>query len=149
MEDDCRSFVIRCHHCQLERLNRRGASALPYRSVLLPSRLFEVWNFDIIGPLQVCGLTGAKYIFVGIEETSKFLMLGYGVSLSAVELLFFFLECFKIFCLPLIIKSDLGVQFLSKLVREFCAATGILQKFGVAHRHQSDGVVENGVKLVW
>jgi hypothetical protein len=149
MEDDCRSFVIRCHHCQLERLNRRGAAALPYRSVLLPSRLFEVWNFDIIGPLQVCGLTGAKFIFVGIEETSKFLMLGYGVSLSAVELLFFLLECFKIFGLPLIIKSDLGVQFISKLIREFCAATGIQQKFGVAHRHQSDGVVENGVKLVW
>jgi hypothetical protein len=121
----------------------------PYRSVLLPSRLFEVWNFDIVGPLQVCGLTGAKYIFVGVEETSKFLMLGYGVSLSAVELLFFFLECFKIFGLPLIIKSDLGVQFISKLIREFCAATGILQKFGVAHRHQSDGVVDNGIKLVW
>jgi hypothetical protein len=43
----------------------------------------------------------------------------------------------------------LGVQFISKLVREFCKATGILQKFGVAHRHESDGTVENGVKLVW
>jgi hypothetical protein len=149
MEADCRSFVIRCHHCQLERLNRRGASALPYRSVLLPSRLFEVWNFDIVGPLQICGLTGARYMLVGIEETSKFLMLGYSIAISAVELLFFFLECFKIFGLPLIIKSDLGVQFISFIIREFCRMTGIAQKFGVAHRHESDGVVEIGVKQVW
>jgi hypothetical protein len=111
--------------------------------------LFEVWNFDIIGPLQVCGLTGARYIHVGIEETSKFLMLGYSVSPSTMELILFFLECFKIFGLPLIIKSDLGVQFISKAVRDFCQATGITQKFGVAHRHQSDGVVEIGVKQVW
>jgi hypothetical protein len=149
IEADCRSFVVRCHHCQLERLNRRGASALPYRSVLLPSRLFEVWNFDIIGPLQVCGLTGARYIHVGIEETSKFLMLGFSVSLSTMELILFFLDCFKIFGLPLVIKSDLGVQFISKAVREFCQATGITQKFGVAHRHESDGTVEIGVKQVW
>jgi hypothetical protein len=149
IEADCRSFVVRCHHCQLERLNRRGASALPYRSVLLPSRLFEVWNFDIIGPLQVCGLTGARYLLVGIEETSKFLMLGYSISIATMELILFFLDCFKIFGLPLIIKSDLGVQFISKAVREFCQATGITQKFGVAHRHESDGTVEIGIKQVW
>jgi hypothetical protein len=149
MEADCRSFIVRCHHCQLERLNRRGAAALPYRSVLLPSRLFEVWNFDIIGPLQICGLTGSRYIYVGIEETSKFLMLGHSNAISAMDILFFLLDCFKIFGLPLIIKSDLGVQFISAIVRLFCQCTGITQKFGVAHRHESDGVVEIGVRQVW
>lgn len=149
IEEDVRHFVATCHACQLDRLRRRGPSALPYRTIIIPSRLFDVWSFDILGPLDPCALTGARWIHIGVEETSKLIMLGHSVAGSSMELVFFFCDCFKIFGLPRIIRSDLGPQFISRACKEFCASTGIQHEFGIADRHESDGVIENSASLVW
>jgi hypothetical protein len=108
-----------------------------------------MWTFDILGPIEPCSLTGSRWLFVGIEETSKLTMLGHASSAATMELLLFFLQVFGIFGLPRIIRSDLGPQFLSRVCEEFCMFTGIEHKFGIADRHQSDGVVENAASLVW
>jgi hypothetical protein len=76
-------------------------------------------------------------------------MLGHGMTASAIELISFLLDCFKIFGLPLTIKSDLGAQFIARVMHDFCKALGITQKFGVAHRHESDGTVEIGIRQIW
>jgi hypothetical protein len=149
LDEDCRSFVARCHLCQLERLNRRGPQCLPYRSVLIPSRLFEAWSFDIIGPLTRCGWTGSTYVYIGVEETSHLCVLDHSVEASTPELLLFLLNTFKFFGLPSIIKSDVGAQFISKTLSDFCKASGIEHRFGVPHNHRSDGTVENSIKMVW
>ena len=149
IDDDVRHFVSTCHACQLERLRRRGPSSLPYRTILIPTRLFDVWSFDVLGPLEPCALTGARWVHIGVEETSKLIMLGHSVAGSSMELVFFFCDCFKIFGLPRIIRSDLGPQFISRTCREFCDSTGIKHEFGIADRHESDGVVENAASLVW
>jgi hypothetical protein len=149
MDEDVRHFVATCHACQLERLRRRGPSALPYRTIIIPTRLFDVWSFDILGPLEPCALTGARWVHIGVEETSKLIMLGHSVAGSSMELVFFFCDCFKIFGLPRIIRSDLGPQFVSRTCKEFCSSTGIQHEFGIADRHESDGVVENSASLVW
>ena len=84
MDEDCRAFVARCHYCQLERLRRRGAEALPYRSVEIPSCLCEVWHFDILGPLPPCALSGSRYMLAGVEYTSKLVMVGHAIEQSTV-----------------------------------------------------------------
>jgi hypothetical protein len=149
MLDDIMAFVSTCHACQLERLHRRGPSSLPYRSLIIPTRLFDMWSFDILGPLEPCALTSARYIAIGVEETSKLVMLTHLVAPSALELLFFWLHCFAIFGLPRRIRSDLGAAFISLLIKHFCKATGVQHDFGIADRHESDGVVENAASLVW
>jgi hypothetical protein len=149
LDEDVRHFVSTCHACQLERLRRRGPSSLSYRTILIPTRLFDVWSFDVLGPLEPCALTGARWIHIGVEETSKITMLGHSVAASTMELVFFFCDCFKIFGLPRLIRSDLGAQFVSRACKEFCASTGIQHDFGIADRHESDGVVENAASLVW
>jgi hypothetical protein len=149
IDEDVRHFVATCHACQLERLRRRGPSSLPYRTILIPTRMFDVWSFDILGPLEPCCLTGSRWIHIGIEETSKLVMLGHCVAASSMELVFFFMDCFRIFGLPRTIRSDLGPQFLSRACAEFTKATGIQHEFGIADRHESDGVVENAAGLVW
>lgn len=149
MDNDVRHFVSTCHACQLERLRRRGPTSLPYRSIIIPTRMFDVWTFDILGPLEPCVLTGSKWVHIGIEETSKIIMLGHSVSASSLELVFFFLDCFRIFGLPRTIRSDLGPQFISRACENFCQSTGIQHEFGIADRHESDGVVENAASLVW
>jgi hypothetical protein len=149
MDDDVRHFVSTCHACQLERLRRRGPSSLLYRTILIPTRLFDMWSFDILGPLEPCVLSGSRWIHIGVEETSKLVMLGHSVAASSMELVFFFMDCFRIFGLPRIIRSDLGPQFISRACADFCQATGIQHDFGIADRHESDGVVENAASLVW
>ena len=149
LDDDVVHFVATCHACQLERLRRRGPSSLPYRSIIIPTRLFDMWTFDILGPLDPCSLTGSRWIYIGVEEASKLTMLGHSVSSSTMELILFFLQVFAIFGLPRIIRSDLGPQFLSRACDEFCQVTGIEHKFAIADRHESDGVVENAASLVW
>jgi hypothetical protein len=149
IEEDVAAFVTRCHYCQMERLVRRGPQSLPYRSVQIPSTLCELWHFDILGPLPACALTGARFILVAIEDTSKLVMLSRAVECSVAEIVLFLLDCFKIFGLPITIKTDKGGQYLSKAIEEFLEATGIKHEIGIAHYHQSDAVVENGAALIW
>ncbi len=149
LELDCQTFVITCHACQLERLRRRGPAALPYRSIVIPASLFDVWSFDILGPLPQCTLTGCSYIFIGVEETSKLVVLDAAVEKSTLEVMLFFLLCFKFFGLPRTIRTDCDAAFMSRACQDFRHATGIEHEFGIAHRHQSDGVVENAASLVW
>lgn len=149
IEEDAAAFVTRCHYCQMERLVRRGPQSLPYRSVQIPSTLCELWHFDILGPLPPCALTGARFILVAIEDTSKLVMMSRAVECSVAEIVLFLLDCFKIFGLPITIKTDKGGQYLAKAVQEFMEATGIKHEIGIAHYHQSDAVVENGAALIW
>lgn len=146
---DCLTFVTTCHTCQLERLRRRGPAALPYRSIVIPSSLFDVWSFDILGPLPPCALTGCCYILIGVEETSKFVVLDPAVEKSTLEVMLFFIHCFKFFGLPRIIRTDCDPAFMSRACADFAHATGIEHEFGIAHRHQSDGTVENAASIVW
>ena len=149
LQEDVRCFIARCHLCQLERLNRRGPLCLPYRSILIPASLFEVWNFDIIGPLQKCDLSGSTYVMVGVEEVSHLTNLDHSIEASTPELMMFLIQTFKFFGLPKIIKTDVGSQFISKTVADFCKATGIEHRFGVPHNHRSDGTVEITIQGVW
>ena len=149
MDVDCRAFVARCHYCQLERLRRRGADALPYRSVEIPSALCECWHFDALGPLPACDLSGSKYVLAGVEETSRLIMTGHAIDLNTTECMLFFIDCFKIFGIPATIKTDRGATLVSRAVKEFCEATGIKHEIGVAENHQSDAIVESGARIVW
>jgi len=149
LEEDVRCFIARCHLCQLERLNRRSPLCLPYRSILIPASLFEVWNFDIIGPLQKCDLSGSTYVMVGVEEVSHLTNLDHSIEASTPELMLFLLNTFKFFGLPKIIKTDVGAQFISRTVSDFCRATGIEHRFGVPHNHRSDGTVEITIQGIW
>ena len=149
MAEDAAEFVARCHYCQLERLTRRGPQSLPYRSVQIPSTLCELWHFDILGPLPPCAITGARYILVCIEDASKLVMLGRSVDASIMEIMFFIIDCFKIFGFPHTIKTDKGGQYLSKALQQLFHCTGIEHKVGIAYYHQSDAIVENAAALVW
>jgi len=149
MDVDCRAFVARCHYCQLERLRRRGADALPYRSVEIPSALCECWHFDALGPLPPCDLSGSKYVLAGVEEASRLIMTGHTIDLNTTECMLFFIDCFKIFGIPATIKTDRGAPLVSRAVKEFCEATGIKHEIGVAENHQSDAIVESGARIVW
>jgi hypothetical protein len=149
IQDDVAEFVARCHYCQLERIIRRGPQSLPYTSIQIPSTLCETWHFDVLGPLPPCALTGATSVLVAMEDTSKLIMLGRAVDCAVMELMFFFIDCFKVFGLPHTIKTDKMSQYVSKAMEELCHCMGIKHEFGVAHYHQSDGVIENGAALVW
>jgi hypothetical protein len=147
---DCAAFIARCHYCQLERLRRRGPESLPYRSVEIPSCLAETWHFDVLGPLEPCALSGSKWINCAVEETSRMTMTGHSIEMSTVELMLFFIDVFKVFGIPATIVSDKGAPLVSRAVKEFCDATGIVHKIGVPENHQSDGIVEGaGARIIW
>ena len=148
MRADVTSFISTCHHCQMERLSRREPFPLPYHSLHSPSSLFDTLHLDIIGPFPQCSLSGSRYIMIAVDEASKFHFLGHSVDCSTSELMCFLLDCFKLVGIPRTIKSDRGAAFISRAVREFCDATGIEHKFGIAHNHQSDGTIENSARLV-
>jgi hypothetical protein len=94
-------------------------------------------------------LTGAQYVYVGVEEVSHLTVLDHSPEASTPELMMMMLNTFKFFGLPSIIKSDVGPQFISKTVSDFCRATGIEHRFGIPYNHQSDGTIENGIRTVW
>lgn len=147
---DCAAFIARCHYCQLDRLRRRGPESLPYRSVEIPSCLAETWHFDVLGPLEPCALSGSKWINCAVEETSRLTMTGHSIEMSTVEIMLFFMDVFKVFGIPATIVSDKGAPLVSRAVKEFCDATGIVHKIGVPENHKSDGIVEGaGARIIW
>jgi hypothetical protein len=66
-----------------------------------------------------------------------------------MEIMLFLLDCFKIFGIPLTIKTDKASVYLSRAMQELTDCTGIRHEVGIAHYHQSDGVVENGAATIW
>jgi hypothetical protein len=75
--------------------------------------------------------------------------LGRAVDCAILELMFFFLDCFKIFGMPHTIKTDKMGQYVGRAMEELCRCMGITHVVGIAHYHQSDGVIENGAALIW
>jgi hypothetical protein len=86
---------------------------------------------------------------VAIEDTSKLVMLTRATECSVIEVILFLLDCFKVFGIPQVMKTDKASQLLSRAVKELFECTGIEHVIGVAHYHQSDAVVENGAALIW
>ncbi|XP_015057541.1 uncharacterized protein LOC107003772 [Solanum pennellii] len=123
MENDCCSFVQKCHRCQVHGdLIRVPPHEL---NAMSSPRPFVAWRMDVIGPIEPSASNGHKFIFVAVDYFTKWVeatSYKFGVTESII--------------------TDNGANIKSYLMREICEQFKITHRNSTAYRPQINGAVE-------
>ena len=109
------------------------------------SRPLELLHMDLFGPSRNASLNGSKYVFVIVDDYSRFTWV---IFLKHKNDAFskFCDFCKKIQNLKssniVTIRSDNGGEFKYDMFLEFCNSNGITHNFSVPRTPQQNGVVE-------
>ena len=137
-----------CEPCQLGKQIRAAHKSKKYLST---NHALELLHIDLMGPMQNTSLGGKKYIFVCVDDFSRFTWVGFLKEKS---------EAFDIFKTLIIkiqvekndrvvrLRSDHGKEFENTLFDDFCAANGISHEFSAPITPQHNGVVERKNRVI-
>jgi len=108
----------------------------------------ELLHMDLVGPMQTESLGGKKYIFVCVDDFSRFTWVSFLREKSET------FDTFKNLCIKLTnerevrgetikrIRSDHGREFENACFANFCNSYGISHEFSSPRTPQQNGVVE-------
>lgn len=106
--------------------------------------VLDLIHMDLMGPMQVESLSGKKYVFVLVDDYSRYTWVRFIQEKSET------VNSFRILALQLInekgsikkIRSDDGGEFQNESMKEFCESHGIVHQFSAPRTPQQNGVVE-------
>lgn len=100
----------------------------------------EIVYSDILGPFDVCRLSGSKYAVTFIDEYTTFAVVKYTSNKSQV------LEKFKKYVAesgtPSTLRTDNGAEYTSRKFKEYCRDSKIKQEFAVPETPQQNRAAE-------
>ncbi|XP_024006852.1 uncharacterized protein LOC112083381 [Eutrema salsugineum] len=108
------------------------------------SRILKLMHMDLMGPISTENINGERYIFVMVDDFSRYTLVSFLREKSEAA------SCFKILALQLKnekggivqIRSDHGGEFQSEVFEQFCHSQGIRHQFSAPRTPQQNGVVE-------
>ncbi|GAA0149903.1 hypothetical protein LIER_08960 [Lithospermum erythrorhizon] len=131
-----------CGDCQVGKQTRVSHQEL---SLVTTTRILELLHMDLMGPVQVESIGGKKYIYVCVDDYSRY---------TWVEFLREKSDAFDVFknlatqiqrekALPIIrIRSDHGKEFENLKFDDYCKQEGIKHEFSAPITPQQNGIVE-------
>ena len=137
---DVEEYVNTCVECQVIGKSQKR-NKVPLILTPIVDRPFKRMAMDIVGPLET-SKKGNRFILTVIDMHSRF---PHAVAMKSVESKKVAEELLKIFSnigLCEEILSDLGTNFTSQLMKDFCQLLHISQIHSSAYRPQSNGAVE-------
>jgi transposase InsO family protein len=140
MNDAVAHFIASCPTCQKVRLGRGSALAAVRTTAV--DEPFSVVAIDAIGPLREDPRCGCKYVVVAVDCFTRFVELIPARDTSAKEAARALLQLFGRYGAPSAVRTDRGTQFTATLIQEFLALVGADQQLTIAHRPESNGLVE-------
>ncbi|XP_056861959.1 uncharacterized protein LOC130509786 [Raphanus sativus] len=113
-------------------------------SEIRSTRILELVHMDLMGPITPASIAGKRYIFVMVDDFSRYTWVDFLRHKSDA------LESFKIMALQLKqdkggiiqIKSDHGGEFQNEEFDKFCHSQGIRHQYAAPRTPQQKGVVE-------
>ncbi|KAG7547174.1 Zinc finger CCHC-type [Arabidopsis suecica] len=111
---------------------------------IVSKKILELIHMDLMGPVQVESINGKKYIFVLVDDFSRYTWVRFLREKSEA------VESFKILALQLQnekgniiqIRSDHGGEFQNEVFEKFCQSQGIRHQYSAPRTPQQNGVVE-------
>ena len=139
IKQDVKQFVQTCHECQISKPNLKPRHP-PLGKSSTPTRPYEMFAFDLIGPLPVTD-NNNKYGLVGLDLFSKRV---YAVPLESKHSSLIKCEIEKILTqnpvLPTTVLTDNGTEFAE--ISDFCNELGIKHSKSAPYHPQTNGAVE-------
>ena len=135
----------KCEPCQLGKQLKISHKKVPDVNT---SKVLELLHMDLMGPIQVESLNGKRYIFVCVDDFSRFSWVNFLREKSDT------FDAFKTLCMKLCVEKDCGIgkivrirsdhgkQFENAMYDEFCKSKGIAHEFSAPKTPQQNGVVE-------
>lgn len=113
-------------------------------------KLLELVHMDLMGPVQTESLNGKRYIFVLVDDFSRFTWVRFLREKSEA------VESFKILALQLQtekgsivqIRSDHGGEFQNEEFEKFCNTQGIRHQYSTPRTPQQNGIIERKNKTL-
>lgn len=113
-------------------------------SEIRSTRILELVHMDLMGPITPESIAGKRYIFVLVDDFSRYTWVDFLRNKSDA------LESFRILALQLKqdkggiiqIKSDHGGEFQNEQFDKFCHSQGIRHQYAAPRTPQQNGVVE-------
>jgi len=133
---------IICGECQTGKQTRMSHSRLEHQ---VTSKVLELLHMDLMRPMQVESIGGKMYVFVVVDDFSRFTWVNFIREKSDT------FEVFKDLCTQLQrekdsaivrIRSDNGTEFENSKFNEYCSGEGIKHEFSSPITPQQNGVVE-------
>ena len=136
--DKLDSMCSACNKGKQIKVNHKRVSKIGSKKIL------ELIHMDLMGPVQVESINGKKYIFVLVDDFSRYTWVRFLREKSKA------VESFKILALQLQnekgnivqIRSDHGGEFQNETFEKFCQAQGIRHQYSAPRTPQQNGVVE-------
>ena len=139
LQEDARLMVRTCHNCQINKPNLHPKKP-PLGELYTPSQPYEMYAFDLIGPLPITE-EGYRFALVGIDIFSKkvyarclFGKHAEGIRKEIQSILL------KNPNLPRLILTDNGLEFNS--LKSFCSDYGIKHVNSAPYHPQTNGCCE-------
>jgi len=139
-----------CNVCKLSKHTMTSFPRSCDRKAIIP---FELVHIDLVGPIEVELLGGAKYAMVIIDEYSRWLTV-YGLSSKSQSF-----NTFKQYLLDVQamgsghrvkgIRSDNAAEFRSNEFQQLCKSKGIRQSYSGPYAPQQMGLVERANRTLF
>ena len=140
-----KKLEIVCEPCQLGKQTKMSHKKNSY---IATKRPLELVHMDLMGPIPTESINGKKYIFVCVDDFSRFTWVYFLRSKTEA------FNYFRKFCNQVQnekgldikkicrIRSDHGTEFENAKFSEFCDGLGISHEFSAPRTPQQNGVVE-------
>src|SRR6266540_1051612 len=123
MAKDVNQYIAACYQCQM----KKSMQKINELHLISPSRLFDRWGVDVVGPLLIT-LKGNQYIIIAVEYLSKWQeakAVTEANALSIANFLYQNIICrFRCFTH---LHTNRGTEFINEVVEK------LTEKFRVKH----------------
>src|SRR6266498_2812333 len=145
MAKDVKQYIAACYQCQMKKLMQKINELHP----ISPSRLFNRWGVDVVGPLLIT-LKGNRYIIVAVEYLSKWQEAKAVTEANALSISNFLYQniicrfgCFTH------LHTDRGTEFVNEIVEKLTEKFRVKHHRSTPYRPQANGLVERFNKSLY
>jgi len=138
MAKDVKQYIAACYQCQMKKPMQKINELHP----ISPSRLFDRWGVDVVGPLPIM-LKGNRYIIVAVEYLSKWQeakAVSEANALSISNFLYQNIIC-RFGCFTQL-HTDRRTEFVNEIVEKLTEKFRVKHHRSTPYRPQANGLVE-------
>ncbi|XP_068208711.1 uncharacterized protein [Palaemon carinicauda] len=141
MKMDVKSFVERCHVCQVTGRPNEKIPPAPLVPIVVPSTPFDKIIIDCVGPLPKTSRRN-EYILSVLCPTTRFPLAFPLKNISARNIIQQLIKVFTLFGFPRELQCDRGTNFTSTLFQSALHQFNIFNVLSSAYHPQSNGALE-------